>query len=300
MAVVLFITGALSFIAAWYILPIIILKPMRYSKEQLSRIFPLGLDPETYGMTGEEFDVSSFDGVILDGLLIQPDTITEGIVVMLHGIGSYKEVFYSMAKNLSDQGYMVMLTDLRAMGQSGGEFCTYGYYEKKDIEIITELLHMRYPNLPIALYGTSLGGAIAIQSMATNPLITAGIIECTYDEIGKVVRGYAARKAGVQLNLIADFALWRASREAGFEPDSMNPADYSRSINQPVLIAHGTQDMNIPISWGKHNFENMPSQEKIFYEIKGASHHNLSTIGGTEYSIAVLQFLKEHLCGAKN
>jgi|LakMenEpi03Aug12_release.lakeMendotaPanAssembly.Ray.scaffolds.fasta_scaffold00272_3 alpha-beta hydrolase superfamily lysophospholipase len=297
--IVFILSVTVAFVAAWNILPEIILKPARFSRQRLTEIFPHGLDPQAYGMDSEEFDITSFDGTNLEGLLIHSSTESQGIVIMLHGIGAYKEVFFHLAKKISSEGFMVVLTDLRAMGQSGGEYCTYGFLEKKDIEKITEQLTFRYPELPIAVYGCSLGGAIAIQSMADNVMIDAGIIECTYDDIRKVVRGYTANKLGIEMNMAADFALWRASCIAGFEPDSMNPSEYAAKIQQPIFIAHGDQDTNIPISWGKINFDNIPSDQKTFYEITGAAHHNIATIGGEAYSKAVLQFLKTHLRGNK-
>jgi alpha-beta hydrolase superfamily lysophospholipase len=285
----------LCVVAAWIILPRLVLQPVRYSREQLRSVFPHGLEPSVYGMDYEEYDVMAADSITLDGLLIHAVGQPRGTIIMIHGIGAYKEVFFHLAKKLSEEGYHIVLTDLRAMGQSGGEHCTYGWLEKNDISLIAENIKSRFPDLPVVVYGTSLGGAIALQAMANNDRIDAGIIECTYDEIQKVVRGYTARALGFQFDLLADFALWRASCEASFDASKMNPCDFARAVNQPVLIAHGDHDLHIPISWGKHNFDNLASEDKIFYEIIGASHHDLGTVGGEAYSNTVLQFLKTRL-----
>jgi uncharacterized protein len=254
-AIVFFVCIIASTIAAWFILPKIILQPTRYSREQILKIFPHGLEPSVYGMQYEDFDVITQDSVNLDGLLIHPDKEPQGTIVMIHGIGAYKEVFYHLAKKLSEEGYQIVLTDLRAMGQSGGQYCTYGWLEKQDIHRIVSKIKTRFPDLPVALYGTSLGGSIALQAMANNQQIDAGIIECTYDELRNVVRAYTARTLGFTCNILADFALWRASEEGQFDASLMNPCDFAKSITQPVFIAHGDQDIHIPIAFGRHNYE---------------------------------------------
>jgi alpha-beta hydrolase superfamily lysophospholipase len=246
-------------------------------------------------MNYEEFDVMAADSTTLDGLLIFADGQPKGTIIMIHGIGAYKEVFFHLAKKLTAEGYQIVLTDLRAMGQSGGQHCTYGWLEKNDISIIAEKIDTHFPDLPVIVYGTSLGGAIALQAMAHSDRIDAGIIECTYDEIQKVVRRYTARALGFQFDMLADFALWRASGVAHFDASQLNPCDFAREVKQPVLIAHGNQDKHIPITWGKHNFDNLASEDKIFYEVIGASHHDLGTVGGVAYSNTVLQFLKTRL-----
>jgi uncharacterized protein len=294
-AIVFSVFIIMGFIAAWFILPKVMLQPTRFSREQLLQVFPRGLEPSIYDMQYEDFDVITHDGIQLDGLLIHPDKEPQGTIVMIHGIGAYKEVFFHLAKKLSEEGYQIVLTDLRAMGQSGGEYCTYGWHEKSDISLVVSKIKTRFPDLPVALYGTSLGGAIALQAMANNPQIDAGVIECTYDELRNVVRAYTARTLGFACNSLADFALWRASEESQFDAALMNPCDFATSITQPVFIAHGDQDMHIPLAFGRHNYEMLASQDKIFYEVIGAKHHDLGTIGGEAYSNAVLHFLRTRL-----
>jgi uncharacterized protein len=285
----------LGFIAAWIILPDIILKPYRASLTVVRNTFPDGITPDIYGMSYEDYDIITSDNVKLEGLLIHADSIPKANIILIHGIGAYKEIFFHLAKRLSKSGFNVLLFDLRAMGQSGGEYCTYGFLEKQDVKQYTDSLISKFPNLPVGVYGTSLGGAIALQSLSNDPRLQAGIIECTYDKMYKVVRAYTERFIGFPFNLVADFALWRAEMKAGFDADEMNPVVHAANIRQPVFISHGDKDVNIPISFGKNNFDALRTQNKIFYTVPGADHNGISKHGGKDYEQAVSEFLEKHL-----
>ena len=40
-----------------------------------------------------------------------------------------------LAKVLHEHHFNVMIYDSRAHGESGGKYCTYGYYEKHDVQV---------------------------------------------------------------------------------------------------------------------------------------------------------------------
>jgi len=285
----------LGIIAAWIILPDIILKPYRASLTVVRNTFPDGITPDVYGMSYEDCDIITSDNVKLEGLLIHADSIPKANIILIHGIGAYKEIFFHLAKRLSESGFNVLLFDLRAMGQSGGEYCTYGFLEKQDVKQYTDSLISKFPNLPVGVYGTSLGGAIALQSLSNDPRLQAGIIECTYDKMYKVVRAYTERFLGFSFNPMADFALWRAEMKAGFDSDEMNPVLHATKIHQPVFIAHGDRDIHIPMEYGKNNFDALLSSEKRFCIVAGADHNGIGKFGGKDYEGAVSEFLEEHL-----
>ncbi len=249
------VTITAGFLFAWTSLPKMILCPYRFDvRQHLS-----GLDgqwtPEAYDLTAEDYDVLTPDSVKLDAWLIHSQLDTSiGTIIMLHGIGSCKESFLSEAKYLASLGLNVVLFDLRAQGQSSGSFCTYGFEEKKDVKIFTDKILRQFPDTPIGLYGVSLGGAIAYQSLAYDERLSFGIIECTYDELTNVVREYTARHVGFHCDWMADFALWRSEKLAGFDSEEVSPYTSAKKIQVPVFVAHGTDDRNIPFEMGKKNF----------------------------------------------
>jgi alpha-beta hydrolase superfamily lysophospholipase len=47
-----------------------------------------------------------------------------GTIILLHGIRGYKEHFTALAAMLNRQGYNTLALDLRAHGDSEGDYCT--------------------------------------------------------------------------------------------------------------------------------------------------------------------------------
>jgi uncharacterized protein len=287
------VCSALAFIAAWIILPGMVVYRPRMNAQTYPQLFNSFRTPEELNLKHREFDYIASDSVTIDAELILAAENNEvrGTIVMLHGIGGCKESFYSAASQYAKMGFNTVLIDLRGHGASGGKYCTFGYAEKNDVAGIVRKLKQIFPEKPVGIYGCSLGGAIALQSMAQEGAIDFGIIACTFDDVKNVVREYTAHYLGFKCNWIADFALWRAESLASFEASEIKPYESARKINKPMLIIHGSDDINIPIALGKRNFDSLASAHKEFYEVKGGNHGNLERAGGAEYKRRMADFL---------
>ena len=68
-----------------------------------------------------------------------------------------------------------------------------------------------------------------------------------------------------------------------------------KKITQPMLIAHGDEDVHILPEYGKQLFENLASKEKEFILVEGADHNYIHVIGGIEYQNRVFNFIKRQL-----
>ena len=84
-------------------------------------------------------------------------------MILVHGIGGCKESFLSLANRLANQGIASVLFDNRAHGQSGGQYSTYGFYEKKDISRIIDILKSKI-KFPL-VSGESLWEVLLLSSL---------------------------------------------------------------------------------------------------------------------------------------
>lgn len=245
----------------------------------------------------DKFDITVEDSITLKGLFIHAYNYKPlGTVIILHGIGSSKESQLDMAETLAKNGFNSIVFDLRAQGESGGTYCTFGYYEKFDVSRYIDEAIKKYENVePFAIMGHSLGGAVAIQAMAKDKRIKCGIVSSTFTSLREVTFDYMKRLTGIPFKFISDMALNNSEKIAKFPVDAVSPERYARNIYQPVLMIHGVNDKNISINYGKRIYYNLRSQEKEWYPIKGADHNNLSKIGGLEYQNRILNFLKNHI-----
>jgi hypothetical protein len=222
-----------------------------------------------------------------------PADSARATIILLHGIGGCKEQLIEFAQFLHSHQFNIVLTDFRSQGSSNGFACTYGYYEKEDIQRLIDLVKEESP-APIGVHGSSLGGAIAYQVMALDNRVAFGIVESTFDNLQSVVREYTSRFIGFQFNALADFATWRAGNYACFDPSSIDIAAIATTIKQPVLVVHGTADIHIPIELGKRVFDLIGSEQKKWIAIEGATHNNMSNVGGAWLLDQKLRFINDY------
>ncbi|MCB0523228.1 MAG: alpha/beta hydrolase [Saprospiraceae bacterium] len=275
------------------VFPNMCIKPWRQIPAENKWRYPNGYLPQDFGLEGQKLSIKSPDNINLSAWLIDSklDT-TFGTVVMLHGISNCKESNLPRARMLAEAGYASLLLDLRAHGQSEGEYCTFGFYEKNDLKAVADTLESRYPDRPIAIWGASLGGAIAYNTLAYDHRYSFGIIESTFDEFPKVVAEYGADfMFGLKPQWILNRVIKNACQRAKFDAAAVNPVDAAATLTQPVLVMHGDQDDKIPMSFGKHNFDAIPHENKEWVSVSGARHNNLWETDGKHLQTVLYEFL---------
>ena len=245
----------------------------------------------------EDILIKSFDNTNLSTTLSYSQTMpAKAMIILLHGIRSDKNSLSKPQDFFNKEGFNTLAVDLRAHGKSGGEYCTYGAKEKKDISaIIDYLIKEKKWTGSIGIYGHSLGGAIALQSMAYDPRIAFGIIESSYSDFKKITSDYSDYYAGFSSDFLNDDIVDRSAEIAGFDPDKVNPKDYCSKITQDILIVHGNQDPKVKPQYAKENFRNLSSRHKELYFVSGAHHNDVWEKGGEKYHRKILQFIAQSL-----
>lgn len=140
---------------------------------------------------------SKYDNLNIDGLIIKDETI-KGIVQLAHGMCEHKERYIPFMEFLAKNGYLCVIHDHRGHGKSIKDTKDLGYfYEGKDIglvediEAVNQYIQQQYPNIPIYLFGHSMGslgvrgyikkydhhikGLFVCGSPSSNPMTKAGL-----------------------------------------------------------------------------------------------------------------------------
>ena len=223
-----------------------------------------------------------------------------GTVVLLHGSSSCKESLLGPARVLATNGYAVILYDSRACGESGGRWATYGFYERADFSRVLDEATRRFGELgPVGVFGSSYGGAVALQAMADDPRVRAAIVECAFPDLRETIRDHGR----LWLHLpawVSDLALARAGQIAGFDPDAVSPERSAARIaagSRPVLLIHGTADERIPLSHAER-LRTALGANAGWYPVPGGGHNELWRAGGEEYRRRWLGFWERNLAGA--
>lgn len=288
LTITLLIITILGFTGISYIAPYAITQPPRTNES---------ITPKDLNLKSEPLNLKTKDNIDLSGYWIksQKDT-SRGIIILVHGVGGCKEHAIYLAQELAHNGIESIIFDGRAHGQSGGEFCTYGFKEKQDISEIVDKIKTRKPNLPIGIWGNSLGGAISIQTLEFDKRINFGIIESTFTDLNQIVFDYKKRiLKGIGIRSLSDYALKRAGEIANFNPQKIKPIQSVKNIEQPIFMAHGDADKNISSKYGQQLFDNLKSKDKEFVLVRGGGHFDMYDKGGTAYKTKIFNFVDGNL-----
>ncbi|QQS35851.1 MAG: alpha/beta fold hydrolase [Ignavibacteriales bacterium] len=279
------------------VLPYSIIRPSRVTADDIRKFNDGVVLPSDLNLKYEQFDITVEDTLKLKGWFIhsqiQPAT---GTIFLLHGIGNSKSVMLRTSKMLVEQGFNCVVYDSRANGESGGLNCTFGYYEKKDLSAYIDSAIVLFSGSgPFAVFGTSLGAAVAIQAMSEDHRIVCGIAQSPFGSLREIVRDYFSRVIVLSINSIPDNSLNKAEVIAHFSADSVQPLLSASKITQPTMIVHGLNDSHIKPEYGKQIYENLRSPVKIWYPIEQAGHNDVSAIGGQIYNREIISFFKKYL-----
>ncbi|MDP2883592.1 MAG: alpha/beta hydrolase [Ignavibacteria bacterium] len=219
--------------------------------------------------------VTAEDGVKLHGWFAPAESAKTTLVIS-HGNAGNISHRYLLMRSLLRHKFNVLMYDYRGYGRSEGTPGEVGIY--KDGRAFFDYAS----NLPevnpqrIILWGTSLGGAVAID-VATQRAAAGLILESTFTS-GKDVARILYPFLPVHFFLRSKF----------------NSIEKIRTLNIPTLIMHGEHDSIIPLGLGRKLF-NAANEPKQFYEIPGADHNDTFFVGGDEYFNRIDQFVTKAL-----
>jgi alpha-beta hydrolase superfamily lysophospholipase len=210
------------------------------------------------------------EGLKLKGWQCHPPDRARGTLVYLHGIGDNRWSGEGIIKRFGAQGFDVVAYDERAHGESEGDACTYGFFEKRDLHRVLDTVY----GGPIVLLGHSLGAAIALQEAANDPRVTTVISAETFSDL----RTVATERAPLFFSpgvIGRGFRL--AESEAHFQVDAVSPVKAAAHIRIPVLVIHGDADTDTPPSHSRRVFDALAGPKRLI--LVAGAHHNESLRG---------------------
>ncbi len=253
------------------------------------------LTPNDFAMRSDTLAIAVENGLILRGYFLHANLLRpKGTIIMVHGIGGFKEGFLGYSKILVDNGFNVILYDQRGHGKSDGKYCTFGFYEKHDISKFVDIAETKFPKLPVGIHGSSLGGAVALQALAIEKRLRFGIVESTFHRLEDIVMEYGQDYFKFKSRWLAQRVLSKSALIANYKPFDVKPIEAAAQIEQPMLVIHGDKDTKIPIAFNQENYAALRSQDKEFYTVHGAGHLDVGSVGGAVYLSKVIAFFDKH------
>ena len=209
------------------------------------------------------------DSVVLRGWRCRGPAPRRGTIVYLHGSADNRTSAAGVVPLFVPRGFDVVAYDSRAHGESGGEACTYGFFEKQDLRHVMDSL----PEGPIVLIGSSLGAAVSLQAAADDRRISAIVAAETFSDL----RTVASERAPFFFTRRAiGRALTFAEREAHFEVDAVSPLEAAARVHVPVLVIHGGADTDTPPDHSRRVYDALGGP-KCLVIVPGAPHNGSLT-----------------------
>lgn len=99
------------------------------------------------------------------------DGPVQAVLVALHGFNDYAHAFAQAAPIWAKAGIAVYAYDQRGFGATKGRGLWHGTDAMvSDLASATQILRARYPKVPIAVLGESMGGAVALTAITSDSL----------------------------------------------------------------------------------------------------------------------------------
>lgn len=270
--------------------PKMLLMPERRKPEYYLEKFGFN-DPSEIGLRSESGTISTSDGVSLSYWEVDDPKCkgVKGLVVYLHGITDSKVSGLNYAKELADLCQKTYLVDMRRHGDSGGKYCTYGYYEKHDVVKLIDRITSENPGMPITLLGTSMGAAIAIQAAAIDERISRVVAIAPFYDLFSIALDHEVRHLGIRNKVLLRYVIRRAEKIANFDASKVSPARDISKIHVPILIVHGELDKTVNRQYPEKLAELNDRAELL--SIKDAGHVDVLEKGGKLFVEKLSRFL---------
>lgn len=118
-------------------------------------------------------NLTAIDGTVIRAARLDPEGAAAGVVQIVHGFGESIIHYVEIMKFFVENGYACVIHDQRGHGEMAGlipkeKLVALGFgpgyeYFLYDVKVVRDMITRLYPQLPVILYGHSMGGNIAVN-----------------------------------------------------------------------------------------------------------------------------------------
>lgn len=194
------------------------------------------------GFTYRESLLTTVDGLDLFAQVWGAEK-PKAAVALVHGIAEHSSRYRHAGEFLARRGYTVYTFDLRGHGRSPGQRILFQHMDehREDVTIFLQWVRQERADLPLFLFGHSMGGLIVTYYVLTEQPVVKGVIlsapAIKLDNVSPLLMAVARLLAKVKPTL--------PMRQLEFAAISRDPVVLEENKNDP-LVYHG----GIPVSTG--------------------------------------------------
>ena len=259
---------------------------------------------QDYGVTSKELTLKTSDGI----KIVAHEVFVENpkaVVIFISGIQNPSvTVFYDHSRLLKENGYASILYEMRAHGGSDGNLISLGLKEYLDTQAVVDYIRSNsdYNDVPIVVYGLSMGGVTAINSIGQikeiDGLISISAYSSWEDTFADNMEKMGAPKFFCAVE--KPFVKLYLGFKYGFDVYNINPKNEIKNLGtRPALIMHTREDSQVPYNSFERIVANAPdhietwTREGDFHSfVKDNQFDNLKS--DPEYSNRIIDFLDKN------
>ena len=175
-------------------------------------------------------------------------------VLVLHGYTGWKEEMYPFARWYYEEGYHVIVPDLRCQGESEGDFIGMGWTDHYDCMLWIDYILKQDQKAEIVLHGQSMGAATALMMTGEEELpdnVMAVVSDCAYTDAYSMFGEKIKEWFGLPAFPLVDSACLVLKLRGGYELKAASAVNAVAKSRVPILFIHGEDDAMINVQMSK-------------------------------------------------
>jgi pimeloyl-ACP methyl ester carboxylesterase len=255
---------------------------------------PLVADPYRLSPDVEAWSTRTADGLTLRGWFLSTND-RRHLIVLVHGLWSSWLEMASLGRDLHQNGFDVLLFDLRGHGQSDPSRLYLGRRERNDIRAVTEWAQSAgFSEDRIGWLGYSMGASTLLMEAARNPQIHAAVIDSPYGDLPRLLSAQLSKHSGLPAWFNPGILL-AARVFYGVRTDDLVLIRYAKAWGQrPLLLIHGESDTIVPVDQAEELAEAIGSS-CLTLTLPGVEHVQAYQSDPENYVRLVGRFFNNHL-----
>ena len=208
------------------------------------------------GLPWREVKIQTVRGKTLFGWFIPAGSRAPALAV-LHGWGGNAEMMLPLARPLHAAGYALLFFDARCHGRSDGDSFASLPRFAEDLENALDWLHVQ-PDVDerfVGVIGHSVGAGAALLSASRRNDVVAAVSVAAFSHPAEMMKRWMQSRR-IPFWPLGAYILFYVQRVIGHRFDDIAPSRTIRSVDCPVLLAHGTEDEIVPVSEARQIYAN--------------------------------------------
>lgn len=216
--------------------------------------------------------------------------------LVLHGYTGWKEEMYPFACWYHEQGYHVIVPDLRCQGESEGDFIGMGWTDHYDCNLWINYILSQDEDACIVIHGQSMGAATALMMTGEDSLsnhVVAVVADSSYTDAYSMFGDKVKEWFYLPAFPLVDSARLVLRLRGGYDLMDASALDAVAKSNTPTLFIHGAVDAMISVQMSKDLHDAATCEYELLI-IDGAGHAQAQDKDPEAYYETIREFLDKY------